>query len=59
MLEQYYKIKSADLCDRCRYGAACQWGEEKCDACVRNGEDHCRCADVWTGTPCPWFEEAK
>lgn len=56
-------IKSADLCDRCKYSkckrtnAVC-WSSRKSECCpmfhVLFG---CRCYTVADNTPCPYFSE--
>lgn len=52
-------IKTADLCERCRYGAQnapCGTGDcsEKCKMYSVFG---CRCLWIKPNTPCPHFEE--
>ncbi len=58
-------IKSADLCERCRFTRDVPCGEDtggemKCDCdCPQYSVHGCRCLWVNPNTPCPYFEEAK
>lgn len=51
-------IKSATLClDKCKY----EWGKNSCASisckdCKVHTDEHCGCAIIKNGQPCPYFE---
>lgn len=51
-------IKSADLCERCRW--AIDRCMDLCEGCrMQVGYSVCKCETVADGTPCPYFEEEE
>lgn len=58
------RIKSADLCERCKYSEELCEPLNSCDNCKQRsvhpaGIPLCKCDGIRTGTPCPDFEEAE
>lgn len=56
-------IKSADLCERCRYSEERCEPPGTCERCQHRkstilGYQQCLCDSVRDGTPCEYFEEA-
>lgn len=58
-------IKSADLCNRCRYAFDRHCSEKmqgNCAGCVMDVTwklRGCKCLTIKVNTPCPYFEEVK
>ena len=58
------KIKTKDLCDKCKY-SFWEWCDGKdCNDChmviiSEGGVDKCACCTVKYNTPCPYFEERE
>ena len=54
-------IKSADLCERCRFEyLRCK--DKICSECVMEAPEEpegcrCKCLNIEPNTPCPYFEE--
>ena len=56
-------IKSADLCERCKYSAEICEPPRTCERCPHRritilGYRQCLCDAVQDGAPCEYFEEA-
>ena len=53
------RLKSQDLCDRCRYSFKRHCEKHGCRACIMYGENRCICTTIRKNTPCPYFKEAE